>query len=603
MKKIYVSFLALMAAGTFQAQVKSVSTPRLEKRTSVEVGSAHAKKPVAEEKITTIWSDGFNNPAAWSIASTGSNPEQWHLVPGTQAIPVSALNPMGSTTASNGFLFVNSDANNTGDQDGTPIITTATNTTAINCSAYPVVKLKYQHNFRWWHDTRGVRVSGDNGATWTDFEMSNETSYSTPNQNSGNPEVTIIDISSIAGGQSQVKVQFYYDDNDYWGWYWAVDDVELYVPENYDLKLNAVHWGSTGFWGARLAYYGVPQSQITAIDFGGIVENIGALNQADAVFTATTGAYTGTSAPLAIPVGTFDTLDCTASFTPGSGIANHNVSASVASGNVDGDNTNNALANFATISVNQYEYARDNGTALNGSYNQGMGFEVGNIFDIFANTTIGGGSVYISGSAEPGAEMYLKLYSIDATTGDFLYVDETGPYVIQASDLDAFVTLSFLGGNYPLNAGEAYLIVAGSNGDGGATNDLVVGTAGSAQAQTCYYYDMTDLTWYYTTSQPMVRMNFDPALGLNEEIASFGLEVAPNPASDATTLSFNVKNTSDVVVTIVDMTGKVVATETRTGVIGTQNVTVNTSNLTSGMYTASVIANGVKVSKKLAVRN
>ena len=602
MKKLYFSFLALTAAGTFHAQVKSINAPRLDKKASFEVGSSVAHKPSADAKATTIWSDDFSTAANWAIASTGSNPEQWHIINTPNSIPVSAMSPFAAPTAANGFLFVNSDANNTGDQDGTPIITTATTVNAINCSAHSVVKVKYNHNFRWWHDTRGIRVSGDNGVTWTEFLISDETDYFTPNQNSGNPEVTVIDISSIAAGQSQVKIQFYYHDNDYWGWYWAVDDVELYVPEANDVKLNGVLWGSTGFWAERLAYYQVPQSQVTEVEFSGLVENIGAQNQTDAVFTATTGSYTGTSAATPIAVGQIDTLACATSFTPGSSIANHALSANVALGVTDGDPSNNALNNFATIAVNPYVYSRDNGTALNGSFNGGMGFEVGNIFDIFSNVSIGGGSVYINGAAEPGAEMYLKLYSIDPATGDFLYVDETGPYVLQNSDLDAEVTLSFLGGSYPLNAGESYLLVAGSNGDGGATNDLVVGTAGPAPVQTCYYYDMTDLTWYYTTSQPMVRMNFDPALGVNEEVASFGLEVAPNPAADATNVTFTVKNTTDAVINVIDMAGKVVATQTLAGINGTQNVAINTSALNNGMYTVSVATNGTIVTKKLAIR-
>lgn len=602
MKKLYVSFLAVMAAGTFHAQVKSVNAPRLDKKASFEVGSSVAHKPSADAKATTIWSDDFSTASNWAIASTGTNSEQWHIINTPTSIPVSALSPFAAPTAANGFLFVNSDANNTGDQDGTPIITTATTVNAIDCSAHSVVKVKYNHNFRWWHDTRGIRVSGDNGATWTEFLISDEVDYFTPNQNSANPEVTVIDISSIAAGQSQVKIQFYYNDNDYWGWYWAVDDVELYVPEANDVKLNSVLWGSTGFWAERLAYYQVPQSQVTEVEFSGIVENIGAQNQTDAVFTATTGSYTGTSAATPIAVGQIDTLACATSFTPGSSVANHVLTGNVALGVTDGDPSNNAMNNFATIAVNPYVYSRDNGTATNGSFNGGMGFEVGNIFDIFSNVSIGGGSVYINGAAEPGAEIYLKLYSIDPATGDFLYVDETGPYILQNSDLDAEVTLSFLGGSYPLNADESYLLVAGSNGDGGATNDLVVGTAGPAPAQTCYYYDMTDLTWYYTTSQPMVRMNFDPALGVKEQVASFGVEVAPNPAADATQVSFNVKNTSDAIINVIDMAGKVVATQTLAAVNGAQNVEINTTALNSGMYTVSVTANGTTVTEKLAVR-
>jgi hypothetical protein len=602
MKKLYVSFIAVMAAGTFHAQVKNINAPRLDKRASFEVGSSVTTKPSAVAKATTIWSDDFSSAANWTIASTGSNPEQWNFINTPGSIPVSALSPFAAPTAANGFLFVNSDANNTQDMDGTPIITTATNVGVIDCSAHSVVKIKYNHNFRWWHDTRGVRVSGDNGANWTEFLISDEVDYFTPNQNSANPEVTIIDISSVAAGSSQVKVQFYYNDNDYWGWYWAVDDVEIYVPENNDLKLNGIYWGSTGFWAERLSYYQVPASQVTEIEFSGIVENIGALDQQDAVFTATAGAFTGTSNATPVLVGSTNTLDCTTSFTPGSATATLSLSGEVAIGNVDGDASNNTLANFASIAINPYVYSRDNGTVLNGSFNGGMGFEVGNIFDIFANTTIGGGSVYINGAAEAGTEMFLKLYGIDPVSLDFLYIDETGPYVLTANDIDAEVTLSFLGGNYPLNAGESYLLVAGSNGDGGATNDLVVGTAGPAPPQTCYYYDMTDLTWYYTTSQPMVRMNFDPALGVNETNNTFGLEVAPNPATDATSITFTVKNTSDASITVIDMAGKVVANQTLSSVNGTQVVEINTSALNSGMYTVNVTANGTTVCKKLAIR-
>ena len=43
------------------------------------------------------------------------------------AIPVSVLSPFASTTASNGYLFINSDATGGGDGDGTPVECTAYN--------------------------------------------------------------------------------------------------------------------------------------------------------------------------------------------------------------------------------------------------------------------------------------------------------------------------------------------------------------------------------------------------------------------------------------------------------------------------------------------
>ena len=96
MKKLYVSFIAVMAAGTFHAQVKSINAPRLDKRTSFEVGSSVAQKPSAEAKATIIWSDNFSTAANWTIGSTGSNPEQWHIINTPTSIPVSALSPFAS---------------------------------------------------------------------------------------------------------------------------------------------------------------------------------------------------------------------------------------------------------------------------------------------------------------------------------------------------------------------------------------------------------------------------------------------------------------------------------------------------------------------------
>ena len=75
-----------------------------------------------------------------------------------------------------------------------------------------------------------------------------------------------------------------------------------------------------------------------------------------------------------------------------------------------------------------------------------------------------------------------------------------------------------------------------------------------------------------------------------------------DPAADATSVTFTMKNTSDAIINVIDMAGKVVATQSLSGVNGTQVVEINTSALNSGMYTVTVAANGTTVSKKLAIR-
>ena len=81
--------------------------------------------------------------------------------------------------------------------------------------------------------------------TWIEIdEISNDNSYSYPNQSSDNPHLSTYDISSVAGGMSEVLVQFYYNDNDIWAWYWAVDDIAISeLPDNLVVSSEEVMGG------------------------------------------------------------------------------------------------------------------------------------------------------------------------------------------------------------------------------------------------------------------------------------------------------------------------------------------------------------------------
>ena len=166
------------------------------------------------------------SPGTIAIDPNTGNTAQWRFETDPNIIPVAAQSPFVSSSVSNGFLFIDSDACGGGDGDGTPIYVSATIVTPIDLSAENNVILSFSHNYKWWKDTRGVRVSGDNGTTWHQYEITNNSGYSN-GQSSGNPEITSIDISSVAGGQSQVLIQFFYEDNDFWAWYWAIDDVRI----------------------------------------------------------------------------------------------------------------------------------------------------------------------------------------------------------------------------------------------------------------------------------------------------------------------------------------------------------------------------------------
>jgi hypothetical protein len=243
------------------------------------------------------------------------------------------------------------------------------------------------------------------------------------------------------------------------------------------------------------------------------------------------------------------------------------------------DLTNNTQPNI-NIEVNDFIYSRDKDVILGGIFNEGQGFEVGPVFDIFNTATLYGIDGVINTTAAEGAEIFAKLYYVNPTTGDFDFVDESLPYVITAADLGQKRTFA-LQIPQSLTAGESYLAILGTYGDGGTSNDLVVASAGGAPAQTVYYLDYTDQTWYYTTSQVMVRMNFDQAAGI-QTTSEIGFSIQPNPANEE--LYITLEEGAQGTISIVSVTGSTVYTGTiHHGIQG-----IDTRDLDSGIYFLAV---------------
>ncbi len=575
-------FLLLFGVGLYGSALSqmtpSIYSPK-DKYASFETKIKQAKPTYP--KGVVIWSNDFSNGNDWTYDNTSVPFLDWTITNNADTIPVTTLSPAVFTTVNNGFAFINSDAQGESGVQNSNMTYSGT----IDCSAYSNVSIVFEQSYRTYLDTRIIRISNDGGTTWTDFIV---TDGSEPTaQNSPNPDVYSINISSVAGGQSNVKVQINYQGN--WGWYWAIDDMKIIETDQYDLKLQTTSFGTDGAFGARLAYFQIPNAQVAPINFGGVLKNIGVQNLTDAGFTATiNGSYSGNGGPINLAAATTDTVWCSNTFTPASTNATYSVAVAATTAQTEPDVTNNTLPNI-NISVNDYIYARDNGQILGGISNSGQGYEVGHIFDIFQTATLYGIDAVLNASTEAGSEIFVKLYSIDPATGDFVFEDESAPYIVTTADLGQKISLP-LSNPVLLNANEAYLAMVGSYGDGGTTNDLVTASSGSAAPQTTFYYDYTDQTWYYTTSNVMVRMNFDPSLASIDEHEGVNVSIYPNPANDL----INIKSTlSEGSITIFDMTGKLLINQQISGAMNS----INTSELKNGIYNL-IISNGEKTSSE-----
>ena len=257
--------------------------------------------------------------------------------------------------------------------------------------------------------------------------------------------------------------------------------------------------------------------------------------------------------------------------------------------------TNNTIADL-NFAVTNFTYARDNNAFAGSTSNGTNGFEVGNLYDIWNDQTLNGLTIRLAGGANgttAGTEIYVKIYGIDPNTGDFVFIEESAPTIVAANNTNTLWTIPFLS-PVNLNANTTYLAVVGSYD---AT--LRVSNAGSSDVQTSFFLDLSDNTWYYTTSTPVVRMNFDPTVSLTENNVQATYTLAPNPTNGTSTLTIDAKTSGEATVTITDMLGKQASVANASLFVGENSINLSTENLTSGVYFVNVDFQGAIKAMKL----
>lgn len=588
MKKLYSIVLFLIVFTGLNAQV---GTAQLAPEKSTFEANNNQYHNTGFEKAT-LWSNDISVASDWTYTNTSLPSIDWYIETDSAAVPNNG--PVEMTTASNGYLMVNSDSAGQGaTQDAYATYTGG----PIDLTGMSDLRIEFQQHYRIYQDERSVEISNDGGLTWTAYTITDGTEAG-GTVFSG---VVSIDISASAGNQSNVSIRFHYVGS--WAWHWAVDDIFIKSIEPFDLKADATSWGVIGSYGYHLPYYTTPTAQIQPINFCGINKNIGLNDIADATYSIEipSEAYSATGTTNSV-AGATDTICASADFTP-TGVGSFTANATMSTANPDTGAFNNTFDDV-TFGVDPFLYARDNSSVAIDGYihNEGQGFESGNIFDIFADADLTAIRVGIDASAVVGTSIFVKLYTVNSM-GDFIFEDESMNYMLTAADTGSFINLRLANGVCPLAAGESYLVTVGSNGDGGLTNDLAVMTSGDSEPYTSFFFDHSDWTWDFSTSTPVVQMNFDPAASINKNSNMFGIGVYPNPTNDYANVSFSLNNAADVNITVTDLSGKVVYSNALGNIAaGTTEVALNTVALSNGVYMINVAANNRVSTEKLIVQ-
>lgn len=608
MKKVYFSILffgcSLVALGQYAPKTAKMSS----------MINAPAKEVAGGEKAlgAVIWSDDFSNAATWTIDnSTQTDAAQWGWDIGTTEQSW-YFNSGIASTSGGAYAELKNGNYNTSTQaiNVTYTLTTAAPIDVQTLGGTDQVTLSFQQRGAIFNDDQQVQISTD-GVTFTTVYTNNDREIFVGNNNSAlyaNPENVAVNLASfLAGNAGSVWIRFTWtsrfpSNSAVIAWTtfgWFIDDVAITTNPDFDADVTDTYWGTNG-----LTYYKIPLTQVAPIDFGADVLNSGTQTLNNVTLNVDINGTIGTSAPVSIP--SLDTLSLlmTVPFTPSSTTpTTYTATQTITSTETDDVPANNVIAN-ASFSTTNYIYARDNDVPSGTTYASGTtGFETGNLFEIFANQTVTAIDVRMSGGSggtPVGTEVYARLYGIDSN-GDFVYLSESNPLIVAATNLNTNVVMDLVP-PVDLISGDAVLAVIGSYDPA-----LVVSNAGVTDPQTSFFLDGNDMvvnTLYYQTNVPWVRLNFDPSVGLSEtsnDISS--ASVYPNPASSVSTVNFTLPVSSNVKVTVTDVTGKVIALlMDESNVSGEQKIAFDASSYANGAYQVTIATDTSSVTRKFMKR-
>ena len=166
---------------------------------------ATAQFPYLEEFTGQVLPDG------WQNNDLGTSGQIWEFNnPGAQELIGAGFDA--------DFAICDSDNYGSGGVQNADLISVA-----YDCTGIDEVELAYGCSFRSYSGSMGsVSVSVD-GTTWTEIATYTE------NLGSNDPVTEAYDISAIAANQATVYIKFHYEGS--WGYWFAVDYVQLKAPE------------------------------------------------------------------------------------------------------------------------------------------------------------------------------------------------------------------------------------------------------------------------------------------------------------------------------------------------------------------------------------
>lgn len=627
MNRLYTLACLALIGGSLSAQQRASLPLRPAKQEShkdVRAVRGHAKDggDIVFSEDFANGLNGNNGVGAWTTNAANGN--LWkQTFTGPHGAYSDTSEKIHSTTYLNGWMIIQTDSANSiwTDPLNPVIVANPVNFDAglvsplLDLSATPSVQIEFQQRLRYCcQDAPNfLQVSTDGGTTWSATFPCAEGIDG--NQDDGTMTKSINITAAIAANPANVKFRFFHDGTTSGTshYHWQVDDVKITTTASNDLRMtNAASWSwdfNTAATYDSLDYSIIPLAQLHVLPLNVSVFNNGRVDQPNttAHFNVTNSAGTSVFSQ-DVNIGTLasgvtDTIYADG-FTPPASIDEYMVHYSVSSDSTDMVPSDNM--DSTTFQVSDYVLARDD-DSRDGSYDNPddngdpQAFILGNMMHITTAGTIYAVDIAIATGADVGTTVSAQVRNDDRSEA----LAESNEYDVVAADLCA------TGGNHmihfiltePLDVTAGQDVFVGLHHFGGAT--VKCATSGSSPAQTSQIYDVPTDTWFYVTSTPMVRINFNANVGIEEHDVQNGVGLGqnfPNPVSTNTTIPYSLTTAAKVTMDIYDVAGKLVKTISEgSKAAGTYRVNVNVSDMQEGVYFYTLTAGEARVTKRMTV--
>ena len=261
-----------------------------------------------------------------------------------------------------------------------------------------------------------------------------------------------------------------------------------------------------------------------------------------------------------------------------------------------------------SFEISEYVYAQDDSGRDDEVDNEDGDYHACNFFWIENDITVYGLQVALasgSGNSQIGGE-----YSGVLLDGDLAEIDSpTLPNVISASNQLSgnnqarWQTLLF---DSPVEVVGQQEILACLRYDGIDASPRVTTACGgrSQPGQSLFIVDNLG-TAFLQTRTPMVRLNLNPSVGIEDADRQDGIGLGqnyPNPAQTSTTIPYSLDKAGSVRFELYDLSGKLVeGTTVGRRAAGSHRFNYDVSKLNEGIYYFTIVVDGVRLTKRMTV--